>query len=939
MQESDLTESLEQPATAPGIPSSMPEGMVPPPVPVQAETPVSPLPLSSVPSVSSPAMVGDMEKTPVTPVSTLHASQTVSEARLVASAVTVLPASPTRPVEARSRLHSASVSATSGMGAGNAAQDARTPLPPGTRVGKYSITEKIGIGGFGVVYVATNVEDGTTVAIKEHMPEGLAAREINGTYVVHSSPEKEERFKATVDEFLQEVSVLMGISHPGIVPILNAFEANGTAYYVMPFMKGTPMSVPEQASLSFDQQSQQARHNRRLLLSMLSILDYLRQHRIVHRDIKPDNILVTDEGSTILLDFGSARQLQPGKVFTNVFTPDFAAPEQTNSSTDEEMSAQLGPWTDLYALGACFYFLITRLFPPRSDLRMVAATDPYTPLAGRADLEALYGAAFLRAIDRALELKVQDRWQNAAAWRIAIGEGVVPTEPEKKRRFRFSLYISMVVLAILIGISSWALWERREAIRAYDNSAHFTERLLNDFNQEITDIPASTHLQGILSDHLNAYLNNMGKPPGGRDENLTRSLAASWRNLGALRLQQGMLKDADSDLSNAEGYFRQLYKRHRDTVSYRYDLACVLLNRVEVARSRNQTDKVRQLLSESTRILRELSAKAPYNPEFRCALGQALGEQALLARIEGNNGAYKAALDEMLSLYRDLLTSYPDHVKARYGLGYALLYQARFATEQKEVHEADKMLGEAKQIFSALATEHPYRLSFKKGLSLTLYALANLYCRIGDSSPPEERKRYDELALEAFHKHNNLVSYLETQDEKQTEYPFMLCRALSSMVDILLRNEQPNLAESYCRTIMRKVELLRRTAPDNMDYAELEAFAWRGLAKAHSRSAYFAEKAATEYTHYRRLAEQLLHASPSNTAMQVLYADSLVSSAEQLLSSGGDQKQAGQWLKRAEELYEKLMQTEKNQTQYAEKLKELRAKQAALRAAQPGPTP
>ena len=864
--------------------------MAPPPVPVQPE---APRPLPSVPPVPT--------------------ASDVSAARAAALG----------------RIHFPSGAITAHKNANPSGQDDRKPLPPGTQVGDYVITKMIGIGGFGIVYSATHVTEGTSVAIKENMPEGLATREPNGSYLVHSSPEKEERFKATVDEFLQEVSVLMGISHPGIVPILAAFEANDTAYYVMPYMKGRPLSVPDQASLSFEQQSQQARHNRRLLLSMLSTLDYLRQHRIVHRDIKPDNILVTEEGNTILLDFGSARQLQPGKVFTNVFTPDFAAPEQTNSSTDEEMSEKLGPWTDLYALGACFYYLITRLFPPRSDLRALAATDPYTPLTGRADLEALYGSAFLRAIDRALELKVEDRWQNAAAWRIAIGEGVVPAEPETKRGFRLTSLIPVALLAILLGISSWALWERQAAIRAYDNSAHFTERLLYDFNQEITDIPASTRLQGILSDHLNAYLNNMGQPPGGRDEKLTRSLAASWRNLGTLRLQQGLLKEADADLSNAEGFFRQLCKEYSGVVSYRYDLAGVLLSRVEVARSRNQNDTVRGMLAEATVILRELCEQTPYNPDFRCALGQALGEQALLERNEGDSKGYKAALDEMLKLYRELISSYPDHVRARQGLGYALLSNARFATDIKQFHEADKMLDEAKQVFSKLATEHPYRLSFKKGWSLTLSALGNLYCQVGETAPPQERKRYDELALEAFRKHNDLVAYLETQDEKQTEYPFMLCRALSSMVDILLRNEQPNLAEAYCKTIMRKIEQLRRTAPDNMDYAQIEASAWRGLAKAHSRSPYFSEKAVAEYTRYRRLAEQLLHISPGNTALQSLYAEALMESADQALTTG-DREQVLQWLKRAQELLEKLVQTDAEQPQYAEQLEQVKSRIAEL---------
>ena len=319
MQESDLT--------PPAVPQAAPP-MMPPPVPVQMEASAPPQPLSS-PDVPAASGAPLSSAPPVAPLSSPIASTVLPSSATAAHVSTVV-----HPVNMRSRIQASGSLPSGRINTGNAAQDGRIPLAPGTRVGDYTIDKEIGIGGFGIVYAATNAKDGSNVAIKEHMPAGLATRELNGTYVVHSSPENEERFKATVNEFLQEVSVLMGISNPGIVPILDAFEANGTAYYVMPFMKGTPMSVPEQASLSFEQQSQQARHNRRLLLSMLSILDYLRQHRIVHRDIKPDNILVTEEGNTILLDFGSARQLQPGKVFTNVFTPDFAAPEQAHSSTD-----------------------------------------------------------------------------------------------------------------------------------------------------------------------------------------------------------------------------------------------------------------------------------------------------------------------------------------------------------------------------------------------------------------------------------------------------------------------------------------------------------------------------------------------------------------------------------------------------------------------------
>lgn len=918
MQEPDLNKSI-----ASDEPMQQSSPLAPPPVPVPsaaAETPIV-LPLPPLPDKP----VAETNIAPEPPVNSSMVPPAAPAAPVIPASTPIVPnPTPTSPEEdaaLRSRIRRTTGSMTAKKGTA-AAQDERLPLPPGTQVGDFTIKEKIGIGGFGIVYSAVNTKDGSDVAIKEHIPEGLAIREPGGHYVIHSAPESEERFKASVSEFLQEVSVLMGISHPGIVPILSAFEANGTAYYVMPFMKGDPLTVPAESSLSYDLQSQEARHNRRLLLSLLSILDYLRMHNIVHRDIKPDNILITAEGSPVLLDFGSARQLQEGKVFTNVYTPDFAAPEQVQGVDDAEMSANLGPWTDIYALGVCFYYMLTHLYPPKAELRMLSGegSDPYTPLAGRADLEVLYGAAFLKAIDRALELKREDRWQTAAAWKIAIGEGtVVSQDEEKKRRFRLTSLIPLGVLAILGCISFWALWERRAAIRAYDNSAQFTERLLYDFNQEIADIPASTRLQGILGDHLNNYLNNMGRPPGGRDEKLTLSLAASWRNLGVLRLQQGLLTEADSDLRNAEGFFRQLCEEHPTKTNYCYDLAGILLNRIEVARSRNQSKVQAELLSEALQILEKICKQVPYNPEFRCCLGEAFCEQAFLAHSEGNTELYKNALEKMLDLYRNLLSTFSDHIKARQGLGYALVYNAQYAMGQKDFNTADKLLDEARKVFTDLSTQHPYRLSFKKGLSLTLYNLGRLYNRAGESSSPEERTRYDERALEAYRKHNEIVRYLETQDEKKTEYPYMYCQALSNMVDILLRNDQPNLAEAYSRTIMRKIEKLRKTAPDNVDYAMLEAAAWRGMALAHSRSPYFAQNATEEFTSYRRLAEKLLEQSPANTTLQFIYTDALMESANHAVRQG-DTVQASKWYAHARDLLEKLTRIDPSQTDYKERL-------------------
>lgn len=807
--------------------------------------------------------------------------------------------------------------------------DPRKPLPPGTVLGDYTISSKLGSGGFGITYVATHSADGTTVAIKEHMPQGLATRDPNSTYVIHATPETEERFKATMEEFLEEVTVLMGLSHPGIVPILSAFAANGTAYYVMPFKEGMPMVAPEQTTLDPARQAQTARHHKRLLLSLLATLDYMGMHRVVHRDIKPANILITSEGNPILLDFGSARQLQPDKVFTNVHTPDYCAPEQSRAASDEEMSRSIGPWTDIYALGVCFYYLLTHLYPPKSDLRVLAGTDPYTPLAGRADLEALYGAAFLKAIDRALELRVSDRWQSADAWRNAIEDGMLPTSPKAQRRMRALMISASVVLVVFGGISLWALRERSLAIRAYDNSMRLTERMLTEFNEEIADIPGSTHLQRRMGEFLNTYLNSMELPHGAENESFLRSRAASWRNYGLLCMQQGNLEMADSAYLRSLELLTMLHRKYPENIGYSHELATVLLYRLRVARSRNDCAKAHRYLDQILEILHELCRQAPSNPDFQCSLGQALGEVAELARTEGEIEKYRSSLAEMLQLYHALLAKYPEHTRTREGLGYALQYNAQCAMDRDNFAEAVPLLDEAKQIFTALAASYPNRLSFRKGLSLTFFALGNLYCRLSDSASDDRKKQYDEQALEAFRMNIDLINYLETQDENKAEYPYMACRSLAIMVDILLRNGQPNLAEAYCNTIMRKIAPLLETAHDNADYALLEAGALRGLAIAHSRSSRYAAKAAEEFDLYRNKIEELMEKSPTHATLRFLYADALSESAAHALTTG-QVVQARRWLAEAESMLHELLNSDPDNAAYSALLDKVQSRLKSL---------
>jgi len=767
----------------------------------------------------------------------------------------------------------------------------------------------LGQGGFGITYRARHSTSDTAVVIKEHMPEGLAVREAGSNFVVSLSQETEKKFMATMQEFKEEIVVLTGLEHPGIIPILASFEANGTAYYVMPFVAGHSLQPTEQLSFKHEQQIKEARRIKLLLRSLLPALSYLEKNNIVHRDLKPENILVSEEGRPILLDFGSARQLQPGKVFTNIYTPDFCSPEQSGSRTDLEMSSSIGVWTDIYSLGATFYFLITRLLPPRADMRMHSKPDPYKPLARRRDLVGLYGSTFLRAIDRAMELNPDERWQSADDWLASMEEGLLPPSPRLQRRMWILAISAAVSLLILGGISLWALAERSQAMKIYNNSLRFTEGMLYDFNAELSDIPGSTQLQRKLGTQLKNYLGAMESLPVGHDEKLQRALAAAWFNLGSVHTKRGNLKEATNAIRKATELEQRLCEAHPEEARYQYDLARTWLSRAEIARRRNRDHAARELVSDALVLLRQLCARVPTNPDYQCALGQAISYTAELAQREGNTELQKKALDERLSLYRMLVSNYPAHEDSLVGLAYALQSQGQFAMARNDFSTAAHALEEDYRIFSELSQAQPYRLTFREGLARARYAIGRLYSRLGAASQDEkQREMYDREALSSFTQHIQLAQELEKLDAHNAEYPYLQCRAMAFMVDILLRTGQPNLAESYCRTMMQKTEKLLETAPNNAEYAQLRGAAWRGMAIAHSLSPATAAQAEEEFARYRAILEELLsRTAVDNTTLSLAYLDALTESATHAIQLR-KYAQAEQWLQQAEERLSNLPQ-------------------------------
>lgn len=814
------------------------------------------------------------------------------------------------------------------------APDSRTPLPKGSQVGDYIITDLLGRGGFGITYRARHSINGARVVVKEHIPEGLATREKDGTTVTYTAPEHEELFRATLAEFTEEVNVLMGLQHPGIVPILNAFEANGTAYYVMPFVAGSPLELSPHNSLNPERQAQEARRIKRLLLLLLDTLSYLEQHNVVHRDIKPENIRITPEGQPVLLDFGSARQLQPGKVYRNIYTPGFCSPEQATAATDSAMTQRLGPWTDIYSLGATFLYLITRMLPPRADMRAAASPDPYKPLAGRSRPEALYGRSFLHALDRALELKPRDRWQDAGAWRAAIEEGVLPVSPRRLRRTRLLAIGSALALTVFGAVSLWALHERDQARRVYGSSLRFTESILYDFNEELADIPGSIGLQQQLGTRLKRYLDEMETMPQDRDDDkLPHAMATAWINLGSVYVEQGKLPEATAALTKATELERQLVRDNPEDQRACYELARTLTMRAEVARRRNLIPNARALSAEAVALLRELSHEHADNPDFRCGLARALGMMARVAQPEGDTECRKQALDEMLALCRELTVAYPEHIPAQTELADCLHLRGGMATEQGDYANAAHLYEEAHRIYARLSAAQPYRLSYKRGLATALYDNGRLFIELSQSSEETENGReYDLKALEALGKHLELVHELEALDPNNADFPTMECRAIAFMVEALLRTEQPARAIAMCNTLMQKSDALLAASPDDIDINLIKLGAWRSLAIAHNGSDETRGLAAEELTQYRRWADKLRRRSPANIALQFTYLDALSLSATVALQTG-DVFNALSWLHEAETQLSELVRSHPDNEALTKRLERFRRRLQELPAA------
>ncbi len=233
-------------------------------------------------------------------------------------------------------------------------------LPPGYQLLNYRIDKQISRGGFSIVYRA-NDEQGNVVAIKEYLPAALVLR-TEGDIVRASSVENVTSFRYGMKCFFEEGRALAKINHPNVVRVLNFFRANETVYMVMRYERGRTLQQQIQAR----QDHISERFLRRVFTHLLNGLREVHTHKLLHLDIKPANIYLRADGTAVLLDFGAARQtLTHLKAkLAPMYTPGFAAPEQYRDPD------RLGPWTDIYGVGASIFACLAAFAPQSADSRV-----------------------------------------------------------------------------------------------------------------------------------------------------------------------------------------------------------------------------------------------------------------------------------------------------------------------------------------------------------------------------------------------------------------------------------------------------------------------------------------------------------------------------------------------------------------------------------------
>ena len=291
-------------------------------------------------------------------------------------------------------------------------------LPDGLEIAGYRIVKKIASGGFSIVYLAYD-DEGNAVAIKEYLPSALALRQ-PGELIPVIAKANLPVFRIGLKCFFEEGRALALIAHPNVVRVLNFFRANETVYMVMAYESGH--SLQEHIARCNAKSSRVGEpFIRQVFTNVCSGLREVHANKLLHLDLKPANIYLRTDGSPLLLDFGAARQTINADVpkLTPMYTPGFAPPDLYSKA------AALGPWSDIYSIGASIFACMAGAPPQPADQRK--ADDKMGAQFDK--LTGIYSSDLLAMVRSCLEMDPLARPQSVFAVQKVLQMPMAPAAP------------------------------------------------------------------------------------------------------------------------------------------------------------------------------------------------------------------------------------------------------------------------------------------------------------------------------------------------------------------------------------------------------------------------------------------------------------------------------------------------------------------------------
>jgi serine/threonine protein kinase len=719
-------------------------------------------------------------------------------------------------------------------------------MAAGAPLGDFRIVREIGRGGMGIVYEAEQLSLGRRVALKL-LPFAGAL-----------DPRQLQRFK-------NEAQAAAHLHHPNIVPVYGVGCERGVHYYAMQLIEGQTLAtmiaslrerprasglqppgaltvaVPTRPAAAASTQPSDARDPGFLRtaaglgMQAAEALEHAHQLGVVHRDVKPANLLVDARGNLWILDFGLA-QIQSDTRLTRtgdlLGTLRYMSPEQALGTT-----LAVDHRADLYALGATLYELLT-LEPALSGndrhelLRQIAFEEPRPPRKLNRAIPAELETILLKALSKAPEERYATAQEMADDLRRFLEDKPIrarpPTLPQRTRRWarRHEALVLAAGLVLLMGmvalaVSTVLIARQRDVARARERQARqaVDEMYTQVAEQWLADEP---HLEALQQEFLGkalAFYKGL-TAEGSTDPSLQQECATAYRRMGNIHRKLGQHAEAREAYRRAIGLQEQLATGAPAEPSLQQELARNHDSLFRLLLLTGPLVEAEQAADRAVALREELAARAPAEPAYRQELASSYDSLGTVFFNSARRADAEAAYRKSQALWEQLVCSVPDWPDYQSGLGRVLHNRARVQTEQGNEKAAVELLRQAVVHSQAALKAAPRRSKYRDSLGLSYDAMANALARLGKTRDAEEAYRQS-LALKV---------QLANSFPAVPEYRRFLARGYHNLGIVLRDTGRAKEAEQVCRQALAIQEQLVADYPALPDYqsdlgAELENLA------------------------------------------------------------------------------------------------------------------